>query len=165
MQNEKLTIKGHYRLEVTRKATGRVEVYETENLITDVGANFILDQLDGTNAVAQNLFCGLIVDPATIVAADTMAAHAGWTENQDYDEATRPQWDDAVAAALRSKTNATAMVFTMNATVTINGAFLCANSNTKGGTTGTLISAASFASTVGVVAGDIINVTYTMSVA
>jgi hypothetical protein len=57
----------------------------------------------------------------------------------------------------------TPVVFTINSTVTIAGAFVT-NNNTKGGTTGTLFSVGNF--TVGdrpVVSGDTLNVTYTFS--
>ena len=54
--------------------------------------------------------------------------------------------------------------FSINATVTVGGAFLISN-NTKGGTTGVLFSAADFQSPGdrAVVNGDIINVTYQFS--
>jgi hypothetical protein len=55
-------------------------------------------------------------------------------------------------------------VFTMNATVTIAGAFLISNS-TKSGTTGTLFSVSTFQSpgARSVVSGDTLNVTYEFS--
>jgi hypothetical protein len=55
-------------------------------------------------------------------------------------------------------------VFSINATTTVGGAFLV-NNNTKGGSTGTLFSAADFQSPGdrSVVSGDILNVTYTFS--
>jgi len=55
-------------------------------------------------------------------------------------------------------------VFTINGTTTVGGAFLTSN-DTKGGTTGTLFSAADFQSPGdrSVVSGDILNVTYTFS--
>ena len=62
--------------------------------------------------------------------------------------------------------SASKAAFTMNATTTVGGAFLTSN-NTKGGTTGTLFSAADFSSPGdrSVVSGDILNVTYTFSLA
>jgi hypothetical protein len=57
----------------------------------------------------------------------------------------------------------TPVVFTMNATATIAGAFVTTD-NTKSGTTGLLFSVGNF--TVGdrsVVSGDTLNVTYTFS--
>jgi hypothetical protein len=54
--------------------------------------------------------------------------------------------------------------FTINATVTVGGAFLTSD-NTKGGTSGVLFSAADFESPGdrAVVSGDTVTVTYTFS--
>jgi len=103
----------------------------------------------------------------TPAATDTMSSHAGWTEVTDYSESTR------VAATFAAATNANPSVvtnsaskaqFTMNATTTVGGAFLTSGS-AKGGTTGTLFSAADFQSPGdrSVVSGDILLVTYTFS--
>jgi hypothetical protein len=103
-------------------------------------------------------------DPA---AGDTAALHTGWTEVTDYSQATRP------ACTFGSATNAdpsvisnsaSPAVFSINATVTVGGAFLISN-NTKGGGTGILFSAADFAAPGdrSVVNGDTVNVTYTFS--
>jgi hypothetical protein len=54
-------------------------------------------------------------------------------------------------------------IFTINAGATIGGAFLISN-NTKGGTTGTLFSAADFSGgDKPVLSGDTFNVTYTLN--
>jgi hypothetical protein len=60
--------------------------------------------------------------------------------------------------------SASPAAFTINGTTTVGGAFLISNS-TKGGTTGTLFSAADFASPGdrSVANGDTLNVTYTFS--
>jgi hypothetical protein len=56
--------------------------------------------------------------------------------------------------------------FNINATATVGGAFLTSN-NTKSGTTGTLFSAADFGAPGdrSVANGDVLNVTYTLSLA
>jgi hypothetical protein len=98
-----------------------------------------------------------------------MALHGGWTEVTAYSESTRP------TATLAAATNAnpsvvtntaSKAVFTINGTTTVGGAFLTSN-NTKGGSTGTLFSAADFSAPGdrSVVSGDILNVTYTFSLA
>jgi len=103
----------------------------------------------------------------TPAAGDTMSSHAGWTEDTTYSNATR------VAATFAAATNANPSVvtnsaskaqFDINGTTTIGGAFLTSGS-AKGGTTGTLFSAADFASPGdrSVVSGDILLVTYTFS--
>jgi hypothetical protein len=103
----------------------------------------------------------------TPAAGDTMSSHAGWTEVTPYSNATR------VAATFVTATTANPSVvtnsaspatFNINATSTVGGAFLTSGS-AKGGTTGTLFSAADFASPGdrSVVSGDILSVTYTFS--
>ena len=84
-----------------------------------------------------------------------------------YSESTR------VAATFAAATNAnpsvvtntaSKAVFSINGTTTVGGAFLTSNS-TKGGTTGTLFSAADFGSPGdrSLVSGDVLNVTYQLS--
>jgi hypothetical protein len=98
-----------------------------------------------------------------------MASHIGWTENTTYSQSTRP------AAVFAAATNANPSVVTntankatysINGTTTIGGAFLTSD-DVKGGTTGTLFSAADFQAPGdrSVVNGDTLNVTYTFSLA
>lgn len=102
-------------------------------------------------------------------ATDTMALHPGWTEITPYSNATRVTCTFATATTANpsvATNSASPASFTINATATVGGAFLTSN-NTKGGSTGTLFSAADF-STPGdrsVVASDVLNVTYTASLA
>jgi hypothetical protein len=100
-------------------------------------------------------------------AGDTMASHAGWTEETGYSNANRPTctFGTATTADPSVITNSgSPAAFNINASATIGGAFLTSN-NTKGGTTGTLFSAADFAAPGdrSVVNGDTLNVTYTFS--
>ena len=100
-------------------------------------------------------------------ATDTMASHAGWTEVTTYSQATRPvcTFASPTTADPSVATNAAApATFSINGSVTIGGAFLT-TSNTKGGTTGVLFSAADFQAPGDrvVVSGDTLTVTYTFS--
>lgn len=100
-------------------------------------------------------------------AGDTAASHAGWTEVTDYSQSTRPACTFGTATTADPSVisnSASPAVFSINATVTVGGAFLISN-NTKGGTTGILFSAADFAAPGdrSVVNGDTVNVTYTFS--
>ena len=102
-------------------------------------------------------------------AGDTMSSHAGWTEVTAYSQATRPacSFGTPTTANPSVATNsASPATFSINATTTVGGAFLT-TSNTKGGTTGTLYSAADFSSPGdrSVVSGDTLSVTYTLSLA
>jgi len=98
-----------------------------------------------------------------------MSSHAGWTEVVAYSNATR------VAATFVTATTANPSVvtntaspatFNINGTTTVGGAFLTSGS-AKGGTAGTLFSAADFGSPGdrSVVNSDTLSVTYTFSLA
>lgn len=147
-------------------ADGKVKWSEQiENLVTTEGKNDALDKYLGGSAYTAAWYMGLIsltgygAGPA---AGDTMASHAGWAEDQNYSQATRPAPAFAAAAA-GSKATSAAVAFSINATTTIKGCFLVTNS-TKGGTTGILYSAGLFTGGDKAVAnGDTLNVTYTAS--
>ena len=105
----------------------------------------------------------------TPAAGDTMASHAGWTEVTAYSNANRVTATFVAPSALNPSvvTNtASPAVFNINGTATVGGAFLTSD-NTKGGTTGTLFSAADFGSPGdrSVVNSDTLSVTYTFSLA
>jgi len=108
----------------------------------------------------------------TPAAGDTMSSHAGWTEVTAYSNATRvaATFVTATTADPSVVTNsASPAVFNINGTTTVGGAFLVGGtgSSTKGGTTGTLFSAADFGSPGdrSVVNSDTLSVTYTFSLA
>jgi len=165
------------------KATGKytVECYdkdgnlkwkaETPNLVVNVGLQYMAGVALTSTAQITSWYIGLYGAGAsnTPAATDTMSSHIGWTENTTYSNATRP------AATFAAATNANPSVvtnsasvaqFNINGTTTIGGAFLTSN-NTKGGSTGTLFSAADFQSPGdrSVTSGDTLNVTYTLSLA
>jgi hypothetical protein len=102
-------------------------------------------------------------------AGNTMASHGSWTEVTDYSQATRPActFGTPTTANPSVATNsASPATFSINATTVVGGAFLT-TSNTKGGSTGILYSAADFSAPGdrSVVSGDTLSVTYTLSLA
>jgi len=140
--------------------------YDVPNGIVDVGLNYILETMFNSGAQITAWYMGLI-DNAGFTALDhedVMSSHAGWVELDDYDEATRPEWT-AGTAATRQITNAVTVDFTISATKTVYGLFICGGTGaaTKNATTGTLWSTAGFGSTVSVNDGDVLKVTYTVS--
>ena len=153
-------------------ADGTIRWEETfKNLVVNVGKTDLLNKYFAGSSYTATWYLGLVdgASTPTYNAADTMASHAGWTENVGYSQSTRPAAAFGAASASGGgagsagtgtiSTSATA--FTINATGTIAGAFLTTVS-TKSGTTGTLYSAGSF--TTGnrsVLSGDTLNVTYT----
>lgn len=154
--------KGKFHLEHWRdgKLLGKEEV---PNGIATVGLHLVLDQAFRNQSGVATWYLGL-VDNASFSAfanADTMSSHAGWIENQDYDEAVRQTWT-TVAASARAITNTSVATFTMNASKTIHGFFVTSVS-TKGGTTGTLWATGALSTNRVVVAADLIKLTYTVT--
>lgn len=159
---ELLGIRGHWKGELIRE--GKViETYDFYNTIVNEGKNLLLNIMFGATAKIATWYMGLIDNAAfTIISnTDTAASHAGWAEYTANSDATRGTWGAGTASS-QTITNAAAVVFNFTATATINGIFI-STVNTKGSSTGTLWSAASFASTVGVVNGDQLKMTYTLS--
>ena len=136
---------------------------EFDNLVTDQGANFLLEVGFGATAKPANWFLGLIAS-GTPVAGDTYATHAGFTESTAYSNANRPTLAFAAASGL-SKATSSAASFTINATATITGAF-SATSATKGDTAAAgavLYSAGLFGASRPVQSGDTLTVSLTLS--
>lgn len=144
---------------------------ESKNLVVNVGLQYMAGVALTATAQSTTWYLGLYgaASSNNPAAGDTMASHAGWTEVTAYSEATRPTASFAAATNANPSVvtnSASVATFTINGTTTVGGAFLTSN-NTKGGTTGTLFSAADFQSPGdrSVTSGDILNVTYTMSLA
>lgn len=143
---------------------------ESKNLVVNVGLQYMAGAALTSTAQITTWYIGLYGAGAsnTPAAGDTSATHAGWTEITPYSNGTRPSATFVAATAANPSvvTTASAVIFTINATATVGGAFLISNS-TKGGFTGTLFSASDFTSPGdrSVVNGDTLNVSYTMSLA
>jgi hypothetical protein len=111
-------------------------------------------------------YLGLVTGPGsgtTFAAADTLASHAGWTENTDYSGNRKSvTFGSATTANPSVITNsASPSSFAMTGTATIAGAFL---TNVATGTSGVLFSAGDFTGgDKSVASGDTLNVTYTFS--
>lgn len=133
------------------------------NLITTAGKNDLWDKYLAGSSYTAAWYLGLVDNAgfSAYAAGDTMSSHAGWAESTAYSNSTRVavSWN---AASSGSKAS-TASAFTINATATLDGAFLTTGS-AKGGTTGVLFSAGAFTGGDRSVAnGDTLNVTYTAS--
>lgn len=150
-----------------RGKSGRRLYWEdvAHNLIVNVGLTYMegVAFLTTTQIALSSWFCGITATAPTVAAADTMASHGGWTENQTYSQATRPAWSGVAGAAGASTNAASPAVFSANGTSTAGGCFMVSNS-TKGGTTGTLASAVAFTGgDRSLLNGDTLNVTYARS--
>lgn len=114
------------------------------NLVVTAGKNDILSHEFTGSAYTAAWYLGLVdgASTPTFAAADTLASHAGWTENTSYSQSARPTLAFAAASG-GSIALSSAAQFSINAAATIAGGFFATNS-TKGGTTGTLYSAGAF---------------------
>lgn len=169
-EGETVLARGHFKVECLDKDGNLKWVAENHNLVVNVGLQYMAGVALTSTAQITTWYIGLYGAGASNspAAGDTMSSHAGWTEVTAYSNATRP------SATFVSATNANPSVvtnsaspsaFNINGTTTVGGAFLTSNS-TKGGTTGTLFSAADFSGGDRSVAnGDTLNVTYTLSLA
>ena len=144
---------------------------ESKNLVVNAGLAYMAGTALTSVTQITSFFLGLYGAGAsnTPAAGDTMASHAGWTEDTNYSNGTRvaATFVTATTANPSVVTNsASPAVFNINGTTIIGGAFLTSGS-VKGGTTGTLFSAADFGSPGdrSVVNSDTLSVTYTFSLA
>ena len=171
---QKLNLGAKYRF-VCRNPDGDIKwIHEEHNLIPNEGLDHALDVLLSGGTQITSWFVGLIDNTSfTEVAADDTAAKIAltknhpttndWQELDDYSQATRPAFTDGGVSGQSLDNSASPAAFSINATVTVNGAFLV-SSSTKGGATGTLFSCASFTGGNKAAAnGDTLNVTVTVS--
>jgi len=166
---EQATAVGRYKLECRDKDGNLKWVVEEDNLVVNVGLQYMAGVALTSTAQITTWYLGLITGPGvTTSATDTMSSK-GWTEFTGYSNSTR------VAPTLTAATNANPSVvtnsgtpanFNINASGTVGGAFLTSGS-AKSGTTGTLFSEKAFSSPGDrtVVSGDIIAVSYSFSLA
>jgi hypothetical protein len=162
MPVHKLSLSGKYTGQIIRDGKV-VDEWEDNNIIVNQGLDSVLNVYLDAATQLPSWFLGVFEGNYTPVATDTAATIAGnSTECSAITNATRPPWTPAASSG-QSITNAAARAtFTFNATKTIYGAFLISNS-TIGGTSGSLFSAARFATAKPVVNLDQLLLTYTFT--
>ena len=136
------------------------------NLVMNAGLANMNGVYFAASAATTTWYLGLVTGPGsgtTYAAADTLASHAGWTENTGYTGNRKSVTFGAATTANPSviTNSASPSSFAINATSTIAGAFLCSVAT---GTSGVLFSAGDFTGgDKSVASGDTLNVTYTFS--
>ena len=148
----------HYRVECFDKDGRQKWVEEFENLVVTAGLNKYLDATLKTGLASPAWYVGL-KGSGSVVAGDTLASHAGWSEITPY-SGNRPAWTPGTISSGSVDNSASKAVFNINADTTVYGAFL-ASVNT--GTSGTLLGGGDFSSSRAVLNGDTLNVTITCS--
>ncbi|MCK9569862.1 hypothetical protein M0R72_13040 [Candidatus Pacearchaeota archaeon] len=135
------------------------------NIITDEGLDRILNvMLHGTTQTSP-WYCGLFESDTAVDGSETYDVPV-FTECTSYDEATRPEYNEAASSSQSVTNSANKAVFTISASKTVYGAFL-ASVSTKGDHTGgannVLFCCAQFAAERIVVDDDVLNLTYSIS--
>ena len=143
---------------------------ENKNLVTTAGANHILDGTFKSGTQITAWYVGL-KNAGTAVIADIMGTHSTWTEilhTSKYSETVRQTLTLGSITGTTTSTvdnSASKATFSMNATSTVAGAFVVSNNATSSATTGTLYGVVDFGSTRGVINGDTLEVTVTLTAA
>lgn len=160
----KVFLRGVYEHEVIRNGVS-LGIQRDHNTVVNEGLNSILSVVFNGGTQITDWYVGIFEGNYTPLATDTAAGiAAASTESTAYDEAARPDWVEAAPAGQSITNAASRATFTMNATKTIYGAFLISN-DTKGGTTGTLMSASRFAASRAVIDNDELLITYAFTAA
>lgn len=164
MQNSKVRLGGIFTIDCYGPDGQLKWTEESHNIVTNVGLDHILDVTLAAATQVSTWYVGL-KNAGAVAAADTMASHAGWTENANYSEGTRQAYVEAAASSQSTTNSANKASFSIDTdSQTIAGAFLVSDS-TKSGTSGTLLCVADFGSSKSADDGDTLDVTYTISAA
>ena len=135
-----------------------------DNLVTDEGLNYILSVGITNGAQISNWYFGLFSSNSTPAPSWTYASTPA-TEFTGYDELTRRPWDYSPASGQTVGTTSRS-VFSINASANIYGVLLVSN-DTKGDTAApgaVMLSASRFITPKPVDPGDVLEVTYSISV-
>jgi hypothetical protein len=131
---------------------------DVENLVTTVGKTDILDKYLKGSGYTAAWYMGL-KNSTDGAVGDTLATKS-WTEDTNYSGGPTRKTITWGTTTSGSNTG-TAVTFSINATTTIGGAFVCTVST---GTSGTLYSVSEFSVDRSVANGDTLNVTPTLSI-
>lgn len=153
----------HWHVECLDKNGKRKWVDEFDNLIVNTGLDDALDKWLKGSGYTASFFVGLTDGTPTQAAGDTMASHTGWTEVTAYSETVRQTLTLGSVSSQSVDNSASKASFSINGSTTVGGAFVTTN-NTKGGTSGTLISVGDFTGGDRSLSnGDTLNVTITIT--
>lgn len=131
-----------------------------KNLVVNGGLDHILDVVLHAASQVSTWYIGLKL-AGTVKAADTLASHASWSEATVY-SGNRVEYVEAAASSQSVTNSANKASFSITASATVSGAFVCSATS---GTSGTLLCAADFTTPRAVESGDTLEVTYTISAA
>jgi len=147
---------------IGRNPLGRIKFIEsTHNLVVNTGLDDLLDKRFKASSYTSADYVGL-KGSGSIAAGDTMSSHSGWSEVTGYSESVRQTLTLGSISSQSVDNSASKASYSINASVTVAGAFVTTNS-TKGGSTGILYGAADFSASRSLSNGDTLNVQVTLS--
>lgn len=157
---------GHWRMQAFDPMGNLIREDEWDNLVVNEGLDHLLSVALAAGTQITSWYVGLTAGTPTPAAGDTMASHAGWTEQQGYDEVARQTWTPGAVSGQSVDNSSSVAAYTITAdATTVGGAFLT-SVNTKGGTTGVLYSIGAFSGgDVTLSAGSTLNVSATFTTA
>ena len=140
---------------------------KNRNLVVNEGLQDMNTNYFKGSSYTAAWYIGLVTGPGagnTYAAGDTLASHAGWSEDSNYSGSRKAVTFGTATTADPSviDNSGSPSSFSITGTTTVGGAFLC---SVASGTSGVLFSVSSFQSPGdrSVVSGDTLNVTYTFS--
>ena len=148
---------------ICRDHLGNIKwVDKWRNRVVNEGLDHSLESTLGGGTQITSWFLGLTDGTPTDAAGDTLASHAGWSEESGY-TGNRQACSFGATSGQSIDNSGSPASFAITGTATIGGGFLCSVAT---GTAGTLYSVGAFSGgDRGVVNGDTINLTYTATAA
>ena len=144
-----------------------IDTWEEPNIVVNEGLNYTLDSAFSGAAAITAWYIGLFKNnyapQATDVAATFPGVGVANEATTEYTEATRPQWVEVGPVSQVITNSASPAVFTFNTPINIYGALL-ASLPTKATASGKLAAASKFASVRAMLATDVLNVIYTLTI-
>ena len=112
------------------------------NEVVNQGRQYLLNTGFSGSTAVTTWYVGITRGEPTSASTDCPTSHAGWTEATECTEAARVEWVEVRSSCTLSN-SASKASYTINASITIGGAFLISDAN-KASETGSLMCIASF---------------------
>jgi hypothetical protein len=120
---------------------GHIKWIETaDNLVTNEGLQHILDTVFSDGSQVATWYIGITNSTPVPAAANTLASHSGWTENENY-TGDRQEWVEVRSSQTLTNSASRAEFPITSDSQTIGGGFLASVAT---GTSGVLMSVAAF---------------------
>ena len=156
--------KGRFDIEVYDKDGKFISKSSCHNIVTDEGLDHLLNVVLEDTAKVATWYCAIFADDYTPDGDETYAVPE-YTEWENYDEATRPEFNNATSVAKSTTNSANKAAFTANTgAATLYGASIL-SVNTKGDEVGggVLFCLGTFTVAQPVIATNVVNLTYTIT--